>query len=57
MFTLSIENSPGGSGSMQMTPKLENKAFSGKYTQCIQSKGKKEPHVPHLSLAKAVCSW
>jgi hypothetical protein len=38
MFILPIENSPGsveGSGSTQMTPKLENKAFSGKSTQYI----------------------
>jgi hypothetical protein len=42
MFILSIENSPGsveGSGSIaQITPKLENKAFSGKPTQYIQLK-------------------
>jgi hypothetical protein len=58
MFILSIENSPGsveGSGSTQMTPKLENKAFSGKFTQYIQSKRHKEP--PLLRLAKEKCSW
>jgi hypothetical protein len=45
MFILSIENLPGsveGSGSMQITPKLENKAFSGKSTQYVQSKHHKE---------------
>jgi hypothetical protein len=39
MFILSIKNSPGsveGSGSWQMTPK-QNKAFSGKSTQQLQS--------------------
>jgi hypothetical protein len=41
MFILSINNSPGGSGSTQMTPKLENKAFLGKSTQYIQSKHEK----------------
>jgi hypothetical protein len=44
MLIFSIENSPGGSGSTQMTPKLENKLFSGKSTQYIQSKREKEAY-------------
>jgi hypothetical protein len=47
MFILSIANSPGsmeGSGCTQMMPELENKAFSSKSTEYIQSKCRKEPY-------------
>jgi hypothetical protein len=55
MFILSIESSPGsveGSGCTQMTPELENKAFSGKSTQYIQSKRHKEPYNTALETSK-----
>ena len=47
LFVLSIENfseSVEGSGCKQMTPKLENKAFSAKSTQYIGLKYHKEPY-------------
>jgi hypothetical protein len=55
MYIFSIENSPGsveGSGSTQMTPKLENKALSGKSTQYIQSKRHKESYNTALETCK-----
>jgi hypothetical protein len=55
MFILSIENSPGsveGSGSTQMMPNVENKAFSGKPTQYIQLKRHKESYNTALETFK-----
>jgi hypothetical protein len=57
MFFLSIESSPGsmeGSGCKQMMPELENKAFSGKSTQYIQSKRHKEPYNTAFETSKRV---
>jgi hypothetical protein len=56
MFIISIEISPGsveGNGSRQMMPKLENKAFSGKSTPCIQSKRHMEPYNTALETSKS----
>ena len=51
LFILSIENfseSVEGSGYKQMTPELENKAFSAKSTQHIGLKWhKEEPYINH----------
>ena len=61
LFILSIENSRGshveawGSGHEQMMPKLENKVFSVKSTQCMRLKRHKEFMTPCLILINEVC--
>ena len=55
LFVLSIENfseSVEGRGCKQMTPKLENKAFSAKSTQYIGLKHHKEPYNTSLNTYK-----